>query len=433
METSNDTGDFYLEAGSDGILPSLPEVERLQKKLDQAIENSRITGEQAAFAIVAIEHMDVINIALGFETGDVVLAEAAGELRNVVREADHLTRISGSKFGVVLSKCDHEEVVVACERFRNKLRDHVFNTDAGPVSITVSVSAVIIPQHASSAREAIGNAAIALEEARRDRIRSIAIYRRDWQRDQRRQEDARVAQNVVCAIAEDRLRLAFQPVVDAASGKTVFHEALIRIEAHDGSLVDAGSFIAAAERLGVIRMVDMRALHLAVEELQRSPDVVLSVNVSNDAAHDPAWLRELVTSIEASPGLAGRLIIEITESQATLDLESTRALIEAVQRLGCRIAIDDFGAGYTSFRNLKQLPFDIIKIDGEFAEDLVDNPKNQIFIRALIDIARAFDAKIVVEWVTDAETAALLRSWGVDYLQGFALGEPTVGTPRKAQ
>jgi EAL domain-containing protein (putative c-di-GMP-specific phosphodiesterase class I) len=352
-------------------------------------------------------------------------------LRDVVRQVDDISRISGSKFGIVLTKCDDEQVLIACERFRNRLRNHVFQTNAGPVSVTVSISAVVMPQHASSPREAIGNAAIALEEARRDRIRSVAVYHHDWRRDQRRQADARVAQNVVCAIAEDRLRLAFQPVVDATSGETVFHEALIRIQAHDGSLVDAGSFITAAERLGVIRMVDMRALSLAIDELRRSPDIVLSVNVSNDAAQDPAWLRELAASVEATPDLAPRLIVEITESQATLDLENTRALVEAVRHMGCRIAIDDFGAGYTSFRNLKQLPFDIIKIDGEFARDLADDRHNQVFIRALIDIAHAFDAKIVVEWVADAETAALLKSWGVDYLQGFAVGEPTVSTPWK--
>ena len=121
------------------------------------------------------------------------------------------------------------------------------------------------------------------------------------------------------------------------------------------------------------------------------------------------------------PELAGRLIIEITESQATLDLESTRSLFDAVRQLGCRIAIDDFGAGYTSFRNLKLLPFDIIKIDGEFARDLVGNPKNQVFIRALIDIAHAFSAKIVVEWVTDEETAALLEILGCRLSAGLCL------------
>jgi len=421
--------DFYIEPGDGGTLPSLPEVERLEKKIAAAIENCRLTGEDAVFAVVAIDHMDVINMALGFETGDTVLAEAATELRDVVRGSDHLSRISGSKFGILLGKCSYEEALVACKRFRDRLRHHVFRTSAGPVSLTVSISAVIMPRHAATPREAIGHAMAALADARRDRLRSIAFYRQDWQRDRRRQEDARLAQNVFSAIAEDRMCLAFQPVVDARTGQIAFHEALIRIRAHDGTLADAASFIAAAERLGIIRMVDLKALNLALAELRRSPEAMLSVNVSYDAVHDPAWLRELMAGVEREPDLAARLIVEITESQATLDVENTRALIESVRGLGCRVAIDDFGAGYTSFRNLKQLPFDLIKIDGEFAQDLDDQPRNQTFIRALVDIAHAFDARIVVEWVTGEETARLLRSWGVDYLQGFGIGEPLADRP----
>lgn len=420
-------GDFG-QRGSD-VLPLMPEVEKLQERLAVAIEESRLTRDHSAFVIVSIDHMDVINIAHGFETGDFVLAGAAAELHKVVRQMDYIGRLSGSKFGIVLTQCDHEKMLIACKRFRNRLRNHVFKTDAGPVAVTVSIGCVVMPENATSPREAIGNAMMALEEARRDRVQSVAVYRRDWQRDQRRKEDARAAQNTVSAIAENRLRFAFQPVVDAASGKTVFHEALIRIQAHDGSLVDASSFIAAAERLGIIRMVDMTALRLALDELAKAPEAVLSVNVSNDAAHDPAWLRELASRVEKQPELASRLIIEITESQATLDIDNTRALVEAIRRFGCRIAIDDFGAGYTSFRNLKELPVDIIKIDGEFAQDLPGNPANQVFVRALVDIAHALHAKTVVEWVTDEETAALLRGWGVDYLQGFVVASPLAVPP----
>ena len=400
-----------------------------ERAVAAAIALAKTDGEAAGIAIIALDHLDIVNIAFGFETGDRVLTDAMAILSGVVRGVDTLARISGSKFGVVVSNCDEEKLLLACQRYRSALRDHIFETAAGPVSVTVSVAAVLAPVHASTPRQAIGNVQIALEEARRDRFRSVALFRPDGLRDKRRLADARIAHNVVAAIAEDRLQLAFQPVVDATTGETLFHEALIRLRGQDGTLHDAGSFIGAADRLGLVRMLDHKALDKVLEVLAAAPEAVLSVNLSNDTAADKAWLKKLTAAIGRHPDIAPRLIIELTESQAVLDPDATLAVANAIRALGCRLAIDDFGAGYTSFAQLRSLPVDIIKIDGSFAADSLVDTRSETFLRALIAISRALGAKTVVEWVTDAPMAAQFRDWGVDCLQGFGISPPLDTSP----
>ena len=180
-----------------------------------------------------------------------------------------------------------------------------------------------------------------------------------------------------------------------------------------------------AEKLGFIGIIDHRTLELALDTLEQNSEARLSLNVSNETAEDPLWLSKLAEGLNRIPGSAGRLIVEITESHAARDLEEASKFVSTIQSLGCKVAIDDFGAGFTSFANLKSLPVDIIKIDGSFAADLPTNRQNQVFIQSLIMLAKAFEVKTVVEWVEDAETAAMLAAWGVNYLQGHNFGAAT--------
>lgn len=225
------------------------------------------------------------------------------------------------------------------------------------------------------------------------------------------------------------MRLAYQPIVSAKSHRVAFHEALIRMVDRSGKLVEAGSFVGIASRLGLIRRVDFSAMELAVETLNTYPEAVLSLNVTNETAVDPEWLSTLATSIANNPDIAPRLIVEITESHAAENLDESIRFVRTIQDLGCRVAIDDFGAGYTSFANLKHLPVDIIKIDGMYVDDLANSIENQVFIKSLLELAKTFSMEVVVEWVSDDETAQLLKEWGVDYLQGQSFGAALVTTP----
>jgi EAL domain-containing protein (putative c-di-GMP-specific phosphodiesterase class I) len=187
-----------------------------------------------------------------------------------------------------------------------------------------------------------------------------------------------------------------------------------------------------AERLGLVRLLDHRVLELVVEEMVATPNLQASVNVSPGSTTDPNWWTGLGSLLRTHPGVAERLVIEITESAAIHDVDETRGFVARVKDFGCRIAIDDFGAGYTSFRNLRKLGVDIVKVDGAFVQNMIRSEDDRAFVQTLIDLGKRLKLATVAEWVQDEETAALLRAWGCDYIQGALIGLATTERPWRA-
>jgi len=346
-----------------------------------------------------------------------------------LRGGDTIGRFSGAKLGVILKKCNEKELRIAGQRFLTNISKDVIETDAGPVAITASLGGVVMPRFAGNVRQAGAAAQHALEEARRQRHPRLVAYKPNPELDKKRKVETRLAGEVVKAIKENRLQLAFQPVVDADSFRVAFHEALVRMVDSEGTIVPASDFVKVARNLGLIRMVDHQTLDLTLDILKRAKSAQLSLNVSIETSYDADWLSKLTFAIRQRPDVAPRLTIEITESHVSRDFDETCRFIELLKQMGCKTAIDDFGAGFTSFSNLKRLPVDIIKIDGQFVENLAVNVQNQSFIKSLVELANMFDAKTVVEWVDDDETALLLKNWGVDYLQGYGFGVPVMSVP----
>ena len=196
------------------------------------------------------------------------------------------------------------------------------------------------------------------------------------------------------------------------------------MERPDGTIVSAGEFIAVAEQLGLSRLIDRRTLELSIEILKKHPSLHLSVNVSGLTASDHEWLVALHRLTGGRRALTERLTIEITETAAIHDLDLSINFVDTLKELGCRVAIDDFGAGYTSFKNLKILNVDMVKIDGSFVKNLLEEPTNRVFIKTLVEIAETFGMETVAEWVADEETAQIILGCGITYMQGFHFGRP---------
>jgi EAL domain-containing protein (putative c-di-GMP-specific phosphodiesterase class I) len=232
----------------------------------------------------------------------------------------------------------------------------------------------------------------------------------------------RATDEIVAALNERRIALAFEPVADARGRQIEFYECLMRVYRSDGTVAHANEVIPVAERVGLVRMLDHRVLELAVQELAEAPHLRASVNVSAASTVDPDWWAGLGALLRANIDVAQRLIIEITESAAIQDIDDTRGFVARVKDLGCRIAIDDFGAGYTSFRNLRKLGVDIVKVDGAFVQNIIKSEDDRAFVHTLIDLARRLGLKTVAEWVQDEEAAVTLAGWGCDYLQGALIG-----------
>jgi diguanylate cyclase (GGDEF)-like protein len=400
-------------------------TELLGATLDEAVKFRSSCG----FLLVAVDHLGRLNEAYGFQTTDDVIAQVAKRSRTRLRGKDHFGRVSGNKFGVVLTSCTPDELAVAADRLLAGVRDEPMMTAAGPVAVTVTIGGVTAPRHARSVPEILSRAQDALHAARTKRHGSFLPYRPSVERDALRRESVRATDEIVAALNERRIGLAFEPVVEAQSRKIAFYEGLMRVDRSDGSIAQANDIIPVAERLGLVRMLDYRVLELVVNELTASPTLVASVNVSPASTVDPDWWTGLGTLLRTDAGVAERLIIEITETAAIQDVDDTRGFVTRVKDLGCRIAIDDFGAGHTSFRNLRKLGVDIVKIDGAFVQNIMKSSDDRAFVQTLIDLARRLGLKTVAEWVQDEEAAQLLAGWGCDFLQGALIGLATRERP----
>jgi diguanylate cyclase (GGDEF)-like protein len=401
--------------------------------LAETIEEAQRFRISCAFMLIGIDHLARINDAFGFDVADAVISDIAGRIRCRQRAGDIFGRFSGNKFGLILKNCTIDDMNIAAERFLAGIRDEVVPTRSGPVSVTASIGAVGVPRHARSTDEAINRAHETLDGAKRRRAGSFAMWRPNVERDAQRRVNIRVTDEIVTALNERRIVMAFEPVVQAASRDLAFYECLIRMERDDGRVLLAPDIVPVAERLGLIRLVDHRVLELVVAELAGAPAVELSLNISPDTTMDPDWWASIESLMRAHPGVAERLIVEITETVAIQDLDDLRGFVTRLKNYGSRIAIDDFGAGYTSFRNLRELGVDIVKIDGAFVQNIARSADDRAFVQTLIDLARRLQIKTVAEWVQDEEAAGLLRDWGCDYIQGRLIGLASAERPWDAQ
>jgi diguanylate cyclase (GGDEF)-like protein len=394
----------------------------LVASLAEAIEETARFRTTCAFMLIGIDHLARINDAFGFDVADAVISEVAGRIRSRLRSCDVLGRFSGNKFGLILKNCVVDDTNVAAERFLAAIRDEVVPTKSGPVSVTASIGAVSVPRYARSADEAINRAHEALDMAKRRRAGSFLLWRPNVEREAQRRVNIRVTDEIVTALNERRIAMAFEPVVAVRSRDLAFYECLVRMEQNDGQVLLAPDIVPVAEKLGLIRLVDHRVLELVVAELAASQNVRLSLNISPDTTTDPDWWASIESLMRSHSGVAERLIVEITETVAIRDIDDVRGFVTRLKNYGSQIAIDDFGAGYTSFRNLRKLGVDIVKIDGAFVQNIARSADDRAFVQTLIDLARRLQIKTVAEWVQDEEAASMLRDWGCDYIQGRLIG-----------
>ena len=394
---------------------------RLIAALAEAIEEAQRFRTSFSFMVVAVDHLSRVNDAFGFDVADEVIRELAVRLRARLRGGDVLGRFSGNKLGLILKNCSVDQMKLAADRFLAAFREEVVPTKSGPVSVTVSVGGINVPRYARTADDVVTRAQEALEAAKERRAGSFVAWLPNVEREAQRRVNIRVTDEIVTALNDRRLVIAFEPVVKSDTREAAFYESLVRMR-HDDGLLLAPDIVPVAERLGLIRLVDHRVLELVLAELAASPTVQLSLNISPDTTTDPDWWSSIESCLRANPAIAQRLIVEITETVAIRDIEDVRGFVTRLKNHGCRIAIDDFGAGYTSFRNLRKLGVDIVKIDGAFVQNVVRSSDDRAFVQTLIDLARRLELKTVAEWVQDAEAANLLRDWGCDYIQGRFIG-----------
>lgn len=410
--------DVQVNGGSDRA--------RFLSRLSEEIAHARRAGRSISVLVASIAGLGTLNNEIGDEGADELIGAVSRRMLRTMRRRDLLVRYAGNRHAAVLTSCGREHIGIAADRLARAVSAAPIETSKGAAGAMVRIGGAIFPDHGHDPALLLRRAEDALTQVRDDTLTSFAIYKAEATRDSARAARSVVSNDVVSALNERRLLLARQPIADARSGEIAFEEGLLRIRRPDGSIVGAGEIVPAVERLGLVRLLDHRVLEIACDHLAGAPQSRLAINVSPLTLADPAFLEAVAAHCGARPGIAERLIVEITETAAIEDPNALRARLDCLKALGIAIGIDDFGAGHTSFRHLRGFPIDILKIDGAFIQNLNRSSDDRFFVRTLVELAQHLGIATVAEWVESAETARILTDWGVDYLQGDFVGKPVL-------
>ena len=393
------------------------------------LDRAERTGEAFGFALVAVDDLARLNEAYGFDVVDEAIEIFRRRLRATLHESEAMGRVTAGTFGLLLRLRPDGDLAGRVRDIVEAVNSRPPHTAGGSIAAGVTAGALVAPVQAKMPAEIFGRAQDALHQARHVSRGGFVLMTPALDRAAERRANLRFADDIVRALDEGRVDLAYQPIAGARDRRIAFYEALVRVHGQDGRVLDGAAVIPAAERLGLTGLIDRRTLALAFAALAADPGLTLSVNVSPASLEDGHWT-DLLAS-HGSDGLCERLIVEITESARLVDLARVRRSIEWMHGLGCKVAIDDFGVGYTSFRSLRELRVDILKIDGSFVAGLMRSQPDGHFVRALVELATNLGLCTVAEWVQDEPTADRLAEWGCTYLQGELIGLAALGPPRR--
>ena len=392
---------------------------RLLRMLESLLGSGSGTRAGFGLLLIGIEDLAVLNRQHGYDAVDEMLAGATGALRAQIRAADCLARYAGNKFALVLANCDPSQIEPAAVRAVEILSAACVETAAGTIPARARVGGVLAPRHGRDVHSLLLNAETALDGAKG--YGAFRLFDPVAAADDDMARVSDLAAEIVAALNEGRVHLAFQPIVAARTGECVMSEALLRITQPDGRMLEPATILPAAAKAGLMPLLDHRILDLAIAHLRRDPGTV-SLNISGVTLHDPDWPARVSAALRLAPGVASRLVFEIAEDAASADLAASAAALSTLAAFGVRIAIDHFGAGHTSLRALRQLRPQFLKIDGAFVQNLARSPDDRFLVRSLIAVARQMDVPAIAEWVENAGAAATLTEWGVAYLQGSHFG-----------
>lgn len=398
-----------------------------EQRLEKAMASAQRHHHRLALLYFDLDEFKAINDSFGHRAGDAVLVRVASDLSPVVRGGDMLARVGGDEFALLTQIESVEEARALAARLCSTVAKIPFRFRGTGVRSTASVGIAIYPEHGESTEDLVARADIAMYQAKGLGKNTWSVYDPERDRSEAVAERLSWGDRIRMALEQDLLLLHYQGVYDAATGELVHMEALARIrDPRDVErILMPGQFVPIAEKTGLILALDRRVLELGIAQLAENPDMPpLAVNISGRSFDDPALadaIRELIARHRVDPA---RLIIELTETAAVSEIQEAQRFIESMHRLGCQVCLDDFGAGFSSFAYLKYIDVDMLKIDGMFVRDLARNRENQVFVRAMVDVAKGLGKRTVAEFVEDAATLEMLNSLGVDMVQGYHLHRP---------
>lgn len=397
---------------------------QLEPALESAIQAAK-EGRKASILYIDLDNFKIVNDTLGHKAGDRLLIMLASLLKSAMRAQDEVIRFGGDEFVVVLLDADMEETLGVAERLRQKVEESRF-LDSGTtfrVGASVGVAQINGVFNSSELLVAADSACYAAKARGRNRVEVHTEIDREIER---LISESDWATRIREGMRHDLLHLWFQPIVSSTGSHILYHEALLRyVDVHQSVIVGPGLFLNSAQRSGEGMRLDRYVVKKAMKSLVDYPDLIVAVNISAPSLNDFRLIGFIANELAECKVQPERLHIEITETEVMSNLTKAREILEAIHKMGIKIALDDFGAGFSSLAHLKNLPLDYLKIDSAFVRDLPNNEFNQAILRAICEIARIRNVKTVAEHVETPEQYHLIAELGIDYIQGFLIGSPS--------
>lgn len=409
-------------------LTGLSNRRQFMDDLVREIERARRQDQMGAVLLIDLDHFKLVNDTAGHAAGDEVIIQMAGLLRGLARNIDLVARLSGDEFAVALLNVSPEQASRRADEILNFIRQLRPTYGGKILNTSATIGIVTFPEHGTNPVELLAKADTAMYAAKRAGRNRSHLYTEGDADQEQVGSQLTWKERIHDALQHDLFELAFQPIVPATGGPAQRYEVLarMRVRGQEDTLYNPGSFIPTAEQFGLIHQVDVVILGKAIQALAGLPNsnVSFAINLSGLSVGDDEVMRRIQRELENTRIDRHRLVFEVTETAACQNINRAMEFIGRIRDLGCRIALDDFGVGFSSFSYLKHLNVDIIKIDGSFIRDIHNSREDQLFVKALVDVARGLGIQTVAEFVENEQALAMVRNLGIDYVQGHHVGRP---------
>ncbi|MDP2751354.1 MAG: EAL domain-containing protein [Rhodocyclaceae bacterium] len=413
-------------------LTGLPNRVAFTEILEELLLVSRGREEEHVLCYVDLDQFKIVNDTCGHAAGDRLLVELTAMLKPTLRRDDVLARLGGDEFGVLIRHCPLETGRDIADKLRQSVADFRFISDGRVFHVGASIGIVLLNNDWTDVSSAMAAADSACYGAKERGRNMVFIYQIGEEAMAVRRSEMDWTTRIHTAMDEGRMRLQRQIIVpcdETRSDQCSHYEVLIYMIDEQGNAVPPGAFLPAAERYGLMPTIDRFVIENSLARIGQVSDCacdIHSINLSGASLSDEKLLGFIRNCMKKHGVAPQRICFEITESAVITHLASARYLIDQLREDGCRFYLDDFGSGMSSFGYLKNLPVDVIKLDGMFIRNMIEDGRDQAIVKAIHSVAQALKLETIAEYVESAEIMTCLRKIGVDYAQGFAIGRPEV-------
>ncbi|MEY4762509.1 MAG: hypothetical protein RLZZ200_2365 [Pseudomonadota bacterium] len=412
-------------------LTGLINRQELLRRLGEAIETARGGDTTSVLCFVDLDRFKTVNDSGGHAAGDALLREVAKIMRSAVRDSDTVARLGGDEFALLLSGCPIEKARSIAEDLNHRVAEYRFIWKDRVFSIGASCGIVELGHESGDVEATIAAADSACYMAKRKGSGQVAMYSAREEVDARHSGEVQWLQMLQTAIRDDQFRLYSQPIVssDGEPHAGPAMELLIRLVDGKGGDMPPSDFLRAAERYRLMSLIDRWVVQAALTAIGHGVISLaeghsLAINISGQTLGDEHFLSFVVDCFDSTGVDPARICFELSEASVVSNLDAAQRFVQVLHGMGCKFALDDFGSNLGAFSNLKNFAVDYLKIDGSFIRNLPNDNVNQAMVAAMIKLARTLNFKVIAEHVEDKAAVDAVRSMGVDFLQGYAIGRP---------